>query len=76
MMGIIIGLLIAILLFVIEIYLNSKKGIISFLAKPIASKLKPKGSIIMPIEEIEKDRQAIIDENNKKGIDTKLEDLM
>lgn len=75
LIGIVTGLLIASLLLSIELWLKSDKGIVKRVIKPLENVLKPKGSIVLPPDELEKARQEIINKNNAEGKDTKLSEL-
>lgn len=73
MLGFISGLLIAILIFVVEIYLDSKP--LKSFKRIVKNKVKP-GSIILPRTEREKSITELIKKNDSLGVDTPLEDII
>ena len=74
MIGIAIGLLIAVVLLLIELVLKSRgKTVIEHVYHTVDK--KQKGAIIESPSEGDIARQQIIDQNNAKGLDTKLADL-
>ena len=75
--GIIIGLLIAILIFTILAFFRSRiEETIEITGRSIESAgPRERGAIFMPEEDIEIERQEIINKNRKEGRDTRLSDL-
>lgn len=72
-LGIIIGILVSILIVSIEIWL--KKSILNRIEKKVQSIRKEKGYIIRTLDEEDRAISEIIEENKRKGLDTKLSDL-
>lgn len=81
-LGVIVGLVIAIVVFVILTFFRAS---IERTTKIIETRIsnagpRPRGSIFIPRddedEDAEEERQRIIQENNKKGVDTPLKDLL
>ncbi len=78
LLGIITGIVLAGLVFTILAFFRAG---IEKRIKIIENQLgsagpKPKGYIFEPDEDVEIARQELLRENNKKGVDTKLEDLI
>lgn len=76
-LGIIIGMLIAVICMLTEIFFRNKKSGIASILEDIDKKLKPKNKayIIMPKNEEEEAREKIIKNNEKTGRDTRLEEI-
>jgi len=77
-LGIIIGLLIALLVITTIIFLrNPIEKHISIIEKRVSSAgPRPKGYIVEPIEEAEEIREQIIEDNRKQGKDTNINELL
>lgn len=76
--GVIIGLLSATFVMTVMIFLrNPIERVVEITKNVIESKgPKPKGFVyIPPDDEIEEERERIIEENSRKGKDTKIDDL-
>lgn len=75
-LGIIIGLLIAIILLLTELVLAARgKTIIQRLYQQVEAKTKPTGWIFEPPSEADVAREQIIKRNDEQGIDTNFSDL-
>ena len=73
-LGLIVGVVLSLLLFLIELYLvPRKKGIIQRIEEKV--RLAPKGKVIFPKTDEEVAQDSLIESNAKRGEDTKLEDL-
>lgn len=77
-LGIIIGLLIAILVILTVVFLRHplEKNLRIVEQKVSSAGPQPRGMIIMPDSEAEELQQEIIEENRQHGRDTKLSELM
>ena len=74
MIGILIGLLIAIVILLVEIFFKDRGGTI---IERVESKVKgiQKGSVIVPRDELEESMAKKIKRNDQENKDTNLEDL-
>jgi len=73
--GIVIGLLIAITLFIVQVILkNPIERKLKVIYETIP-KVKQKGSIVEPESDIAEAQRHIIEENKKRGRDTKLSEI-
>ena len=76
LIGIVIGILICLFIFIVELRLASKgTSIISKVERPVQAQFRAKGAVIQPPDEIAIARQEIIKDNQEKGRETPLEDL-
>jgi len=75
-LGIIIGLLIALIILSTTIYLKLDKRVVDKIVSKTQSIKKEKGSIYIPLSGVEQAQEDKMKENDKKGLDTNLEDLI
>lgn len=75
-LGYILGILTVLVFLILDIYNNTRGLRRKDLATQIEERIKPrKGTIFPPEGEEEIAREKIIEQNEKKGIDTKLEEI-
>ena len=73
--GFLAGITICIFIVLIEIWLNSRNIGLEKLKLGLKDKIRQKPSIINISTQKETDVNKLIEENDKKGIDTKIEDI-
>jgi len=77
LVGLFSGIGACILILVIELRLASKgTSILKTIERPVEAKFRPKGAVIAPPDELTQAREDILKENQRKGQDTPLEDLL
>jgi uncharacterized membrane protein YqiK len=74
-LGIIIGILLCIFVIVVQIWLDSRQIGVKRLETIIKQQIRPTAQILKPRSQKELDINKIISENDRKGVDTRLEDL-
>jgi hypothetical protein len=76
-LGVLTGLLIASLLFLIELYLASKQSKpLETIQSTFEKKLRPKGFILTQVSTSEYAQRKAIEKNDQLGLDTSIEDLI
>ncbi len=74
--GIIVGILIAILVLVIEVYLRANNKGMAQVKRYMEEKTRPKGAIIMPVSENVRSTEAKIKQFESRGEDTPLDEIL
>jgi hypothetical protein len=75
-LGLILGVLIAILLLLGVYILVDKRMILEVNQAVDTFTAKNKGTIIQPTSFEDESRQYVVEENRRKGLDTRIEDLL